>query len=95
MTGDERKLDKAQKDQRDIGAAENDPHTEGPAENLREETAEMVDKNEKSKDPMSPENISEHEPIATTISPPAIFKSSIQLDFLNSTNLNIKIKTRT
>jgi hypothetical protein len=37
MTEDERKLDKAQKDQRDIGAAEDDPHTTGPAENLREE----------------------------------------------------------
>ena len=72
MTDDERKLDKAQKDQRDIGAEENDPHIEGPAENLREEAAEMVDKNEKSKDPMPPENISEDEPTATTISPPAI-----------------------
>ena len=64
MTNDERKIDKAQKDQKDIGAAENDPNTDGPAENLREEAAEMVDENEKSKDPMSPENISEHEPTA-------------------------------
>ena len=64
MTNDERKIDKAQKDQKDIGTAENDPNTDGPAENLREEAAEMVDENEKSKDPMSPENISEHEPTA-------------------------------
>jgi len=64
MTEDERKLDKAQKDQTDIGAAEDDPHTTGPAENLREEASEMVDENEKSKDPMSPENITEHEPTA-------------------------------
>ncbi|HJR46762.1 MAG TPA: hypothetical protein VJ799_01265 [Nitrososphaeraceae archaeon] len=64
MTNDERKLDKAQKDQRDIGAAENDPHTDGPAENLREEAAEMVDENQKSEDPMSPENITEHDPTA-------------------------------
>jgi hypothetical protein len=64
MTSDEKKLDKAQKDQRDIGAAENDPHTDGPAENLREEAAEMVDENEKSDDPMSPENITEHAPTA-------------------------------
>jgi hypothetical protein len=64
MTDDERKLDKAQKDQRDIGSAEDDPHTTGPAENLREEAAEMVNENEKSNDPMSPDNITEHEPTA-------------------------------
>ena len=64
MTDDEKHLDKAQRDQRDIGAAEDDPHTTGPAENLREEAAEMVDENEKSSDPMSPENITEHEPTA-------------------------------
>jgi len=64
MTDDEKKLDKAQKDQRDIGAAEDDPHTTGPAENLREEAAEMVNDNERSSDPMSPENITEHDPTA-------------------------------
>jgi hypothetical protein len=64
MTDDEKKLDKAQKDQRDIGAAEADPHTSGPAENLREEAAEMVDEGERASDPMSPENITEHEPTA-------------------------------
>ena len=30
-------LDKAQKNQKRIGAAESDPETSGPAENLREE----------------------------------------------------------
>jgi hypothetical protein len=64
MTSDEKELDKAQKNQRKIGAAEDDPHTTGPAENLREEAAETVDENEKSSDPMSPENITEHEPTA-------------------------------
>lgn len=64
MTDDEKKLDKAQKDQRDIGAAEDDPHTTGPAENLREDAAEMVNDNERSSDPMSPENITEHDPTA-------------------------------
>ena len=64
MTNDENELDKAQKNQRKIGAAEDDPHTTGPAENLREEAAETIDENEKSSDPMSPENITEHEPTA-------------------------------
>ncbi|HEY9491830.1 MAG TPA: hypothetical protein VIP56_07580 [Nitrososphaeraceae archaeon] len=64
MTDDERNLDRAQKDQRDIGAAEDDPHTTGPAENLREEAAEMVNENDRTNDPMSPENIREHEPTA-------------------------------
>jgi hypothetical protein len=39
-----------------------DPHTTGPPENVRDEAAEMVDQGEGSKDPMSPENIREHEP---------------------------------
>ena len=60
----EKDLDEAQKNQRKIGAADNDPHTTGPAENLRDEAAEMVDKNERSNDPMSPENIREHEATA-------------------------------
>jgi len=64
MTDDERNLDRAQKDQRDIGAAEDDPHTTGPAENLREEAAEMVNESDRTNDPMSPENIREHEPTA-------------------------------
>jgi hypothetical protein len=64
MTDDEMNLDRAQKDQRDIGAAEDDPHTTGPAENLREEAAEMVNESDRTNDPMSPENIREHEPTA-------------------------------
>jgi hypothetical protein len=63
-TDDEKNLDKAQKNQRNIGAAKDDPHTTGPAENLREEAVEMVDEDERSKDPMSPEKIKEHEPNA-------------------------------
>jgi hypothetical protein len=58
----EKDLDNAQKNQKKVGAAEDDPHTTGPTENLRNEAAEMVDENERSNDPMSPENIREHEP---------------------------------
>ena len=36
-------IETAQKNQKKIGAAENDPETIGPAENLREEAANMVD----------------------------------------------------
>ncbi len=36
-------LEEAQKNQKKAGAAENDPETTGPAENLREEAAEAVD----------------------------------------------------
>ena len=63
-TDDNENLDKAQKNQRNIGAAKDDPHTIGPAENLREEAAEMVDADESSNDPMSAENIKEHQPSA-------------------------------
>jgi hypothetical protein len=63
MADDEKNLEKAQKDQRDIGiGAEEDPHSTGPAENLREEAAEMVDQDDKSRDSMSPQNKAEHEP---------------------------------
>jgi hypothetical protein len=61
---DSKDLDEAQKNQKKAGAAENDPETTGPAENLREEAAEMVDEEERSNDPMSPENIKEHKPSA-------------------------------
>jgi len=63
-TDDDKDLDEAQKNQSKIGPAKDNPHTTGPAENLREEAAELVDKDEKSKDPMSPENIKGHEPSA-------------------------------
>jgi hypothetical protein len=62
MTDNNNEIEEAQKNQKKVGAAESDPHTSGPAENLREEAAEMVDENEKSADPMSTENIREHEP---------------------------------
>jgi DNA gyrase inhibitor GyrI len=44
-------IESAQKNQKKIGAAEDDPDTTGPAENLREEAAEMVDEDEESKEP--------------------------------------------
>ena len=44
-------IETAQKNQKKIGAAENDPETTGPAENLREEAAEMVDKDEDANEP--------------------------------------------
>ena len=44
-------IDTAQKNQKKIGAAENDPETSGPAENLREEAADMVDEEEDSSEP--------------------------------------------
>lgn len=44
-------IETAQKDQKKIGAAEDDPETTGPTENLREEAAEMVDKDEDSNEP--------------------------------------------
>jgi hypothetical protein len=44
-------IETAQKNQKKIGAAESDPETTGPAENLREEAAEMVDKDEDFNEP--------------------------------------------
>ena len=44
-------LDKAQKNQKRVGAAESDPETTGPAENLRDEAAEAVDEKEDSAEP--------------------------------------------
>jgi hypothetical protein len=44
-------IESAQKNQKKIGSAEDDPETTGPAENLREEAAEMVDEDEESKEP--------------------------------------------
>ena len=43
-------LEEAQKNQKKSGAAENDPETTGPAENLREEAAEAVDEDSDDKD---------------------------------------------
>ena len=43
-------LEDAQKNQKKAGAAESDPETTGPAENLREEAAEAVDEDSDEKD---------------------------------------------
>ena len=50
-TDDSKGLEEAQKNQKKPGAAEDDPETTGPAENLREEAAEMVDEDNDEKDP--------------------------------------------
>lgn len=44
-------IESAQKNQKKIGSAEDNPDTSGPAENLREEAAEMVDEDEDSWEP--------------------------------------------
>ena len=42
MSDSTENLDKAQQNQKRVGAAESDPDNTGPAENLREEGAEAV-----------------------------------------------------
>ncbi|MGH9925591.1 MAG: hypothetical protein ACRD5B_09460 [Nitrososphaeraceae archaeon] len=44
-------IESAQKNQKKIGSAEDNPDTSGPAENLREEAVEMVDEGEDSQEP--------------------------------------------
>jgi len=44
-------IESAQNNQKKIGAAEDDPETSGPAENLREEAAEMTDEDQDEKEP--------------------------------------------
>jgi hypothetical protein len=44
-------IESAQKNQKKVGAAADDPETTGPAENLREEAAEMVEKDQDSEEP--------------------------------------------
>ena len=51
MSDSSENLDNAQKNQKRVGAAESDPETTSPAENLREEAAEAVDKEEGSSEP--------------------------------------------
>lgn len=48
---EDKDLDSAQKNQKKVGKAESDPETSGPAENLREEAAEMTDESQDSKEP--------------------------------------------
>ena len=51
MSDSTENLEKAQKSQKRVGAAESDPETSGPTENLREEAAEAVDEEEDSAEP--------------------------------------------
>ena len=44
-------IESAQKNQRKVGAAEDNPETSGPAENLREEAAKMTDEDQEEKEP--------------------------------------------
>ena len=44
-------LEKAQKNQKQVGAAETDPSTTEPADKLREEAAENVDEDEEGSEP--------------------------------------------
>jgi hypothetical protein len=47
-----KELDEAQKNQKKAGAAEKHPETAGPAENLREEAAEMVAEDKDEEEPV-------------------------------------------
>jgi len=47
----ERKLDAAQQDQDNVGAAASNPNTNGPSENVREAAAKAEDKSEDSREP--------------------------------------------
>lgn len=51
LMGKEKDLESAQKEQGKIGEASSDPETSGPAENLREKAADMVEENEDSSEP--------------------------------------------
>jgi len=44
-------IESAQKNQKKVGAAKDNPKTSGPEENLREEAAEMTDKNQDEEEP--------------------------------------------
>jgi hypothetical protein len=48
----ERNIDAAQRDQDNPSAAESNPQTNGPAENLREKAAKAEDKSEGSREPV-------------------------------------------
>lgn len=51
MTDSIEELDKAQKNQKEVGSAESNLKTDEPADNLREETAEAVNEDEDSSGP--------------------------------------------
>ena len=44
-------IESAKMNQRKVGAAEDNPETLGPAENLRDEAAEITDENQDEKEP--------------------------------------------
>lgn len=48
---EEKNLERAQNRQNEVGDAENNPQTSGPAENTREKAAEMNDEDETSEEP--------------------------------------------
>jgi hypothetical protein len=51
MKSKERELDEAQNDQDEVGDADSDPESSGPAENLREKAAKTTDKSQDSEEP--------------------------------------------
>ena len=51
MSDSPEELEKAQKNQKQVGAAESNPSTAEPADKLREEAAENVDEDEESSEP--------------------------------------------
>jgi hypothetical protein len=51
MSDSPEELEKAQKNQKQVGAAESDPSTAEPADKLREEAAENVDEDEEGSEP--------------------------------------------
>ena len=51
MSNSTENLEKAQKNQKRVGAAESDPKTTGPVDNLREDEAEAVDEEEDFSEP--------------------------------------------
>jgi hypothetical protein len=51
MSDSTENLEKAQKNQKRVGAAQSDPETTGPAENLRDEASEAVDPEEDTSEP--------------------------------------------
>jgi hypothetical protein len=51
MKSKERELDEAQNDQDEVGDADSDPESSGPAENLREKAAKTTGKSQDSEEP--------------------------------------------
>ena len=50
-TNEDEELDEAQDEQVEVGEADSDPETSGPAENLREKAAKATDKGQDSEEP--------------------------------------------